>query len=175
MTAKEIQKLITDWENAGYILQYFLENPARLERLLELVFDDTQHANWRAAWILDKINTKNPMMTERHLPQIREALYRTKDHSKMRHYLKIISLHEIPRDSVGLLLDRTMTIFTSACYPIAVRAHAMQILYQIAQIEPELKPELIQVIEHEMEFHPSAGIKSRGKRILSQLYLEINT
>jgi len=46
----------------------------------------------------------------------------------------------------------------------------MQILYNISEKEPELKPELIDVIENEMELHPTPGILSRGKKILKKLH-----
>ena len=43
----------------------------------------------------------------------------------------------------------------------------------LIEIEPEFKQELIQLIEHEMEFHSTAGIKSRGKKLLKKLYAQL--
>lgn len=49
----------------------------------------------------------------------------------------------------------------------------MQILFEISEYEPGFKPELIQLIEHEIEYHASPGIISRGKSLLSTLYHKV--
>jgi len=53
-------------------------------------------------------------------------------------------------------------------YPVAVKVHAMQIIYNHTLIYPELKEELITVIEDQVE-NNSVGFKSRGMRIIRQL------
>jgi hypothetical protein len=45
----------------------------------------------------------------------------------------------------------------------------MQILYNISEKEPELKHEILAVIEDEMENHSSAGIISRGRKLAGKL------
>lgn len=70
------------------------------------------------------------------------------------------------------MLDFCIHHFTTAEEPIAVRVHAMQILYNISETEPDFKPELIHIIEHELEYHSSAGIKSRGGKLLKKLRKE---
>jgi len=37
-----------------------------------------------------------------------------------------------------------------------------------------LKPELIRVIEHEIEIHPTAGILARGRSLLKKLKKEVH-
>ena len=67
-----------------------------------------------------------------------------------------------------------MNTFTSAKEPIANRVHAMQILYNISDEEPELKPELLEIIQHEIEYHPTPGIRSRGTKLAKKLQKQIN-
>jgi hypothetical protein len=43
-------------------------------------------------------------------------------------------------------------------------------LFRIAQKEPDFSGELIEMIENETEYHGTAGIRSRGTRILKKLY-----
>jgi hypothetical protein len=45
----------------------------------------------------------------------------------------------------------------------------MQVLYGISENEPDFKPELIQIIEQEMEYRPTPGIISRGSKLLKKL------
>jgi hypothetical protein len=84
--------------------------------------------------------------------------------------LKLISLHPFQEKDVALLLDFCIGIFTNASEEIAVRVHAMQILFNITLLEPDFTGELIGLIENEIEHHGSAGIRSRGNKLLQKLY-----
>ena len=170
MTTEEIKQLITDWPNRDLIFEHFFQEKDDFDSLLEVACDDSKAVNWRAAWIIDHLNEQNKSLVAAHLPRIVEAALKSENSSKLRHFLKIISLHPISPNSVGLLFDRALTIFTTPQYPVAVRVHAMQILYEISLTEKDLIPELVQTIENELDLHPSAGLKSRGKRILKSLH-----
>jgi len=52
--------------------------------------------------------------------------------------------------------------------PIAIRVFAMTVLANLADTYPEIKGELIAVIEDQMPYG-SAGFISRGKKILKKL------
>jgi predicted nucleic acid-binding OB-fold protein len=71
---------------------------------------------------------------------------------------------------MAILLNFCIEVFTNAAEDIAVRVHAMQILFNIARKEPDFAGELIELIEHEMEYHGSAGISSRGRKLLKRLH-----
>jgi len=82
-------------------------------------------------------------------------------------------MNDLPLAQLGFLTDFCIGVFTSAKVPVAVRVHAMQVLYNITEIQPELKTEILLIIEHEMENHFSAGILSRGNKIANKLRLHI--
>ena len=71
---------------------------------------------------------------------------------------------------MALLFNFCFEVFTNSTEPVAVRVHAMQILFNIAQKEPDFTGELINLIENEIELHGSAGIASRGRKLLLKLY-----
>ncbi|WP_372774035.1 hypothetical protein [Mangrovibacterium sp.] len=169
MTREEIQELMIEWENTSALCDYFRSHPEEMFKLVEIAFSESHQLNWRAAWVLDKVNEKNPIQVSYFIPQMIEFVYATKNESKLRHFLKIISRHQIPYQQIGKLFDFALSIFTDANVAIAVRVHALQILFNISEIECELKSELILLIEHELEIHPSAGIKSRGTKLLKKL------
>jgi hypothetical protein len=93
----------------------------------------------------------------------------TQNAGKKRHLLKLISLHDIPEERMADLLNYCIDVFTSPLEPIAVRVHAMQILFNIAQKEPDFAGELIELIRNEIEYRGSAGIASRGRKLLKKL------
>ncbi|HBL76160.1 MAG TPA: hypothetical protein DD458_13120 [Prolixibacteraceae bacterium] len=142
---------------------------------MNISMDDKLEGSWRASWLISKIHETYPDQLEPWLDQIIDFLQKTTDSSKKREFLKLISYYPVPEEKTALMLDYCIRHFTSASEPVAVRVHAMQILFNISEREPELKHELIQLIEHEIEYHSSAGIKSRGSKLLRKLYRQQGT
>jgi len=165
----ELIGLIQSWENLAILINSIADHPEHLEALMKLTFDDSEARNWRAAWMVDKINDKHPEMIVPYLPAMTDFVLTTHNYGKKRHLLKLIGLHELQEERMGELLNFCIEIFTSAKDPVAVRVHALQILYNIALQEPDFASELIELIEHEIEFHGSAGISSRGGHLIKKL------
>lgn len=165
----ELSTLIQSWENLAVMMQHISEFPQHLEVLMQLAFDDRDQRNWRAAWMVDRIHEKHPELVIPYLPAMTDFLFTTQQAGKKRHLLKLISLHPVPEDRMVTLLNYCIEIFTDAGEPVAVRVHAMQVLYNIAEQEPGFGGELIELIENEIELHGSAGIRSRGGKLLKKL------
>ena len=170
MTEEEVQDLIYSWENLSLIVSYMCEHPTDLELLVKLALDDSKTTNYRSIWMVEKVHDRQPGLIVPYLPLMIEFLEQTKNSGKKRHLLKLVSLYPIAEDNLAFLLDFCIGIFTNPNEEIAVRVHAMQILYNIAETEPVFANELIDLIENEMEYHGSAGISSRGKKLLKKLY-----
>lgn len=170
ISAKELSELLVQsWESIPLIIREISDFPQHLSALMELVFDDSDPKNWRAAYLVEKIHDQHPELVVPSLPAMTDFLLITQNASKKRHLLKLISLHPIPEDRMVDMLNYCIDVFTSAAEPVAVRVHAMQVLFNIAQVEPDFSGELIELIQHEIEFHGSAGISSRGKKLLKKL------
>jgi hypothetical protein len=170
MNENEVNTLIQSWENLAILVRYIADYPRHLEIIMSKALDDSQPENWRAAWMVDKIHDRYPELVQPHFPAITQFLLTTQNSAKKRHFLKLLSLHPIPEENTALLLNFCINVFSNAAEPIAVRVHAMQTLFNIAQQEPDFSGELIELIEHEMEYHGSAGLASRGKKLLKKLY-----
>jgi len=169
MTGEQLLELLEAWENLGLVMNEIIAEPANYRNLVEIALNSNHPKSWRAAWLMDKINDKAPVLIIDYIPEIIEKLKTETSDGKKRHLLKLVSLKEIPGEYLGFLTDFCIAIFTSSKEPIAVRVHAMQILGNIAMKEPDLKPEIVLIMEHEMENHGSAGIVSRCKKILRKL------
>lgn len=169
LAENELLELIKSWENLALVVKHIGNYPEHLGALMQLVFDDSSARNWRAAWMIDKIHEKHPDLILPYLPAITDFVLTTKNDGKKRHLLKLISMHEIPEDRMAVMLNYSIDVFTSPAEPIAVRAHAMQVLFNIAQKETDLAGELIEIIQHECEYHGSAGIAARGRQLIKKL------
>jgi hypothetical protein len=169
MTENEIQSLIQSWENIALLVRYIGDYPEHLDIIMTKVLDDSQPENWRAAWMVDKIQERHPELVFPYLQTMTDFVLTTQNTGKKRHLLKLVSLYEIKDENMAVLLNYCIEVFTNATEPVAVRVHAMQILFNIAQKEPDFSGELIELIEHELEYHGSAGLASRGKKLLKKL------
>lgn len=169
MTEDELQSIFSSLGNLTYVGQYFSSHPELLEDLLNISQDDSQAKSWRAAWMIDKIQEKHPDLIAPYFTRIAQLAMTTQNNGKRRHFLKIISLCAIPDEYTGTLLNYSIELFTDPGLPVAVRVHAMQVLYNIAEKEPDFTGELMQLIEHEIEYHGSAGISSRGRKLIKKL------
>ena len=170
MTGDDIHSMIQSWENIPLLIQYIFENPNDFGFILSKALDDSSPENWRAAWMIDKIHEQHPLIVMPYLPLITQFLYETKNHAKKRHFLKLVSFYPIPEENEAFLLNYCLDVFTNSAETIAVRVHAMQVLYTIAVQEPGFAGELTELIEHELEFHPSPGLVARARKILPKLY-----
>jgi hypothetical protein len=169
MTEKDLQEIIHSWENMPLLISYVLEHPDSMNILMDIALDDTQPKNWRAMYLIDLIHDQNPELVLPYFPKMTNFLLSTKNSSKKRHLLKLISSHEVPEENMVHLLEFSIQEFTTASEPVAVRVHAMQILYNIALKEPDFANELVDLIENEIEYHGSAGIENRGLKLINKL------
>lgn len=176
MTKAELIDMIDSWENLQYLQKDLVGKPEMYRLLIEIAFYNANSKSWRAAYLVDKINDAYPKLLKPYLNEMIKQLKIEKSESKKRHFLKLISMHDLPLAQLGFLTDFCISVFTSAKVPVAVRVHAMQVLYNISEIQPELKSEILLIIEHEMENHFSAGILSRGNKIAKKLrqYVTLN-
>lgn len=173
MEKEELLELISSWDN----LAFFIGHPETHPELFPLVMDIALHCDeqksWRAAWMADKINDHFPELVRPFLPAMTEKLKTEKSDGKKRQFLKFISMNEIAEDHHSFLVDYCFEALTSAKEPTSVRVYAMQILFNISEKQPGLKPELLSVLEHELEFHATPGVLSRGRKLMKKLVKQV--
>ena len=139
-----------------------------LTTLLDLVFNEKDPVSWRAAWILDGTDERFPGSAGPLIPVVIEQLPSLRSTGSIRSLLRMLCRYDIPEEQQGILIDLCFKFMVSELYPVAVKVHAMQIIYNHVLIYPELAEELRTIIEDQM-INNSVGFASRGRRILSQL------
>jgi hypothetical protein len=170
MTKQELIDLLNAWENLDVLIKEMGANAEWFKILMDIALNNPEQRSWRAAYLADRIHDKYPALL---LPYIDKMILKlkTEDNSgKKRHFLKLLSMNEIPEQHFGFLVDYCLDTLGSGKEPPAVRVHAMQVLFNISEKEPEFKPELMVIIEHEMEFHSTPGILSRGNKLVKKLH-----
>jgi len=86
-----------------------------------------------------------------------------------RSFSKVFSIVEIPEEISGEIYDLCVDWIIQEKTSIAVKAHCMEAAKNIALPYPELCEELGIVIRDQMEYSESAGVQSRGRRMLKEL------
>jgi len=153
--------------NIDLVVDITLQRPELLDELWMFAIDNNPAA-WKAVWVMDKINDTQPDLILPFLKPMLEIVEKLKQSGQKRHMLKLLSLHPLPAEPTGEFIDYCFNILQSRTEPVAGRVHAMQLLYNIAEIIPEFKNELRIVIEDVM-IEGTAGIRSRGSKLLKSL------
>lgn len=141
---------------------------AHFESLLDLALHDKDPVAWRASWVLDGSDEQQPGLASTYLGKIVQSLPALESKGSLRSLLRLLCRYDIPEEDQGLLIDLCFRYLVSELYPLAVKVHAMQIVYNHVLIYPELKDELVAVLEDQME-NNSVGFASRGKRLIKQM------
>jgi len=82
--------------------------------------------------------------------------------------MRLLQFVEIPKRLQALTLETCFQFFLDKKEPIAVRVFSMTVLSKLARKLPDLKNELVPLIEDQMPY-ASAGFISRGRKVLKEL------
>lgn len=173
MTKDELTSLMDSWENLFLLNRSSPDPEEYLPGLMEIALEGKTTTSWRATWAADKIVEKNPGSILPWRDTIIAALPRITHTGKRRQLLRMITRCEIPESSAGTLFDYCQQRLFLPEESTAVKAYAMQILYNISQQEPGLKQEVLQTLEQVMEESSGAGILARAAKIAGWLRKEI--
>jgi hypothetical protein len=173
MTKEELIGFLENWENMTLLFRDREQACIHFPMLMEITLSGNDRIHWRASWAADKINEMIPGIAAPWIETLTNLLPGLTHNGKKRQFLKFISLYPIPPDSAGFLFDYCLDKMASEAEDIAVRAYAMQILYNISQMEPDMKSELLQILEQEAEHKSSAGLEAKSKNLIFRLRKEI--
>lgn len=153
------------------IVQEVTNNPLKLNELVNLMLGKNKVVAQRASWPFSVIIEKNPSLISRYTPQLIEKLALKNEHPAIkRNILRAFQFCKFPSKYEGKLLDNCFTLMNDIEQPIAIKVFAMTVVYNLSIKYPDIKNELKLSIENLLPYG-SAGIKSRGNKILKQLSL----
>jgi len=138
------------------------------EQIYSLISSDDPKVAWRSCWIIDNATKDHPEMIVPLIPDIVAHLNITQNGSLKRHFTRILCRHNIPEELLVQVVDRCFKLL-SPVEAVAVRANAMQLLFNISQCEPGLKQELASVIENLLEEGGTAGFMNRAEKLVRKL------
>lgn len=167
----DLRSLLSDIPSGAgkdLLIKEVIRSETNFRQLLRLALHEKDPLAWRAAWIMDGSDEQKPGLARSHLPEIIGTLPGLKSTGSLRSLLRLLSRYNIPEEQQGILIDLCFSYLVSELYPVAVKAHAMQIIYNHVLLYPELKNEFIAVLE-DQEQNNSAGFKARGNILIKKM------
>lgn len=167
----EFRSLLTRTPSAAEKDFYISEignSEENFKALLDIALHDNDPLAWRAGWVLDSIDEENPGLASGSVSKIVHALPHIDSSGTLRCLLRLLSRYDINKKDQGILIDLCFRYMVSEFIPVAVKVHAMQIIYNHVLIYPELKEELVTVIRDQVN-NNSVGFLARGRQIIKKL------
>lgn len=158
-------------KEAEWVVASAIDNPEIFKKLMEYSFSDDKKLAFRASWTVSKVCDKAPDLIIPHLLMLVESLPKINNESVQRSFLRILSLTDMHRFGTkhhGMLAEYCFSALRSGFTAIAIKAYAMEVLYRLALIYPELANELSATINM-IQGEGFAGIVARCRQILKKL------
>ena len=144
-------------------------NQQRFDELFSLFVNDEYRVVQRAGWPVSNCVIAHPALINKHWKGLIHILKKPNLHNAVkRNSIRLMQDIELPGKYHGEILNLCFKMLESPEEALAVKVFSMSVLGNLAKIYPEIKSELKLLIEDQLP-HQTAGFKSRGKKILTQL------
>ncbi len=151
------------------IVNAIIENPKRMDELIDLFIQGPVQITQRASWAISVIAEKHPEYLTNYFNLFVELLNTPNKHASVnRNIVRALQFMDIPKKFEGKVLDAVFRLLNSSNEPIAVKAFSMTVIYNLSKKYPDIVPELRASIEALLP-NGSAGIKNRGGKILKAI------
>jgi hypothetical protein len=151
------------------IVKYVGNDASRFAELVKVYVEGPYRITQRAALPLTRCSIHNPKLVRPHLNKLLAYVVKPRINDAVkRNTLRLLQFVPIPKSLQGKTADLCFMFLSRPKEPIAVRVFAMTVLANMAKENPEMKNEIIPLIEDQLPFG-SAGFKNRGMKVLRML------
>jgi hypothetical protein len=152
------------------IVKYVGNDKTRVKELLEIFLNSEYRITQRAAWPLSYVAIDNPKLIEPYFSKLIGKLKDPSEHPAIpRNILRIFQEIDIPEKYHGPLIDLCFKFIMDVAHPIAVRAFAITVATNICMLYPELKNELLIILDEMKKYPQQPAITSRIKSAYKKL------
>lgn len=146
------------------------DNENLFYEMFRLSIDAPYPFSMRASRIIQLCCEKYPHNIIPYIEEIVPIIINTFEGGVRRNYLKILSqyIDFSKLQNIGMLVAKCFDWLASPSEPIAVRYYCMEILYKISIKEPDIKNELIALLEFHIDYG-SAAFRNKAIKILHLL------
>jgi len=172
----ELEDLLADSsrKTVDIAVQFIGDDSVLFRKMLDFALLDKYPYAMRAARVIQVIAEANPPRAVPYIDTIVQAMPGFKTGGLNRSMLRVLSYHckKMSEEQLGILTDICFKNVLNSNEKPAIKVYSMDILYEISNLYPDLKRELISSIEAQLP-RSSVGIKSKSRKMLKKLYNEI--
>ena len=150
------------------ITSEILKNNIAVSDLIQLIKKNKGIYAQRGAYVLTGIHDANINLLAPHTIDLWKCIQSKSHPSIPRAVYRYLSDIKIPEELEGEIFERNSKAFMNKKTNIAVKAHIMKIMTNLAIKYPQLKNEVIFLINEQLR-ESSSGYKSRAKKELKRL------
>lgn len=151
------------------IVEFIGADAKKFKQLAEIFLSGEYVLAQRAGWAVSYCAKLNPKLVRPYLAKMLDQLERDDVHDAVkRNVVRILQYVEIPENLLGKVYSHCLDFIEDMDAPIAVRAFALLVAANIAEIEPDLRRELKLILKKHLPYAPAA-FRVRARKILSAL------
>ncbi len=155
-------------ENCDAIVAWVGNSQKRFDELFSLFTNDEYRVVQRSAWPVSYCVEAHPQFIKKHFSTLLKNIKKlNKPVAVKRNTLRLLQFVNIPKKYHSEVMNTCFKLVQSMEEKPAVKMFCLVILEKLAQLYPEIKPELILIIETQMPYE-SIAFKSRGRKILAK-------
>ncbi|MBC7872916.1 MAG: hypothetical protein H7Y01_02910 [Ferruginibacter sp.] len=153
--------------NCNKIVNWIGSSQQRFDELVSLFLHDEYRVVQRAAWPLSEVVMHHPLLVQKHLRKILTYIKKPGVHDAVkRNTVRVLQEIVIPVKYHGEVMNLCFDFIIDPGEKPAVKASSLTVLQNLSKQYPEIKQELITIIEDRWDLE-SAAFRSRAKKILS--------
>lgn len=158
--------------NADLVLNYVLAEKSRVPDLMAVFLEGEYRVVQRSAMVVGDLGRLKPgWLQPWHARMIAAASGETHDSVRrnVMRYFSELPIEAIGDEDEGYLVDLAFRLTADHEAAVAIRVFAMQIVANYVSRYPELRDELVGIIEFTIAEGTTPGFRSRGRKIMSSL------
>jgi hypothetical protein len=141
----------------------------RFSLLLDLFLHDQYRVVQRSAWVVSYVGERHPELVELNIKSIVNRLYDDNIHVAVkRNVIRILQYVKIPVSLHAKVINICMLNLADPEETVAVRCFSMTVLANLAKLYPEIKTEIISVLNSRF-MGTTPGLKARAKKVIKEL------
>jgi hypothetical protein len=151
------------------VVDYVGDSPARFKVLVNVFLAGPYRVTQRASRPLSYCVERHPTLIAPHLKAILKNLKKPGIHTSVkRNTIRLLQFTNIPKRFHGQVADLCFQFLSSRKEPVAVKVFSMTVLASLTQHIPDLRRELMLIVEDQLPL-ASPAFTSRARKVLKGL------
>ncbi len=129
-------------------VNYYFNHPNKLNDLIEVLKFETNYPFPEyGSWLLCHLVKKDKQLVEIYKSQLIESLFNSENNSFLRNIMNVLNELTFNEADHSKLLDRCIHFIQDSNYKVALKVYSIYYLINYIKVYPELKEELIAIID----------------------------